>query len=66
MGGGEIGGSQSDVTVGDLSAAFLKGETGPSPCASAFNTSVAIWLADVVLEGEWLISTTSTLRILIF
>ena len=55
MGGGGIGGSQSDVTVGNLSEAFLKGETGPSPRASAFNTSVAIWLADVVLEGEWLI-----------
>lgn len=35
MGGGEIGGSQSDVKIGNLSAAFLswKGEMGPSPRA---------------------------------
>lgn len=44
MGGGEIGGSQSDVTVGNVSTAFLslEGEMGPSPRASAFNTSMAV------------------------
>lgn len=57
MDGGEIGGSQSDVTIGNLSTTFqsLKGEMGPSPRASVFNTSVAIWLADMMLEGELLV-----------
>lgn len=53
MVGDEIGGSQSDVTIGNLSMAFLslKEEMGPSP----FNTSVAIWLAAMLLEAELLI-----------